>query len=151
MIKVGSKAPEFTLKDQDGNKVALGDFRGKKVVLYFYPKDDTPGCTTEACGFRDAYDDMLSKGAAVIGVSADSAESHGAFRKKYKLPFLLASDPDMKAINAYGVWGEKMSFGKKTTGILRTTFVIDEDGIVERVFEKVKPEDHAKEILESLG
>jgi peroxiredoxin Q/BCP len=150
MIKAGSMAPEFTLSDQNGNRVSLGDFRGKKVVLYFYPKDDTPGCTTEACGFRDIYDEMLAKGAAVIGVSADSAESHAAFGKKHRLPFLLVSDPNMKAINAYGVWGEKMSFGKKVTGIIRATFIIGGDGIVERVFERVKPENHAKEILDSL-
>ena len=119
-------------------------------MLYFYPKDDTPGCTTEACGLRDVYDDILAKGAVVIGVSADSVESHVGFKKKYNLPFYLVSDPDKKAIDAYGAFGEKESFGKKVMGIIRSTYIIDEKGNVAKVFPKVKPEIHAAEILAAL-
>ncbi len=150
MLAIGTKAPDFTLEDHAGNAVSLKGFVGKKVVLYFYPKDDTPGCTKEACGFRDVYGEITTKGAVVIGVSADSVESHEGFRNKYALPFILASDRDKKTIEAYGAWGEKVSFGKTVTGILRTTYVIDEKGYIAKVFENVKPDEHAKEILDAL-
>jgi peroxiredoxin Q/BCP len=150
MIKNGMKAPDFRLPDDSGRSISLADFLGKKVVLYFYPKDDTPGCTTEACAFRDAYDEILSRGAVVIGVSADSVDSHAGFKSKYRLPFHLLADQEKKAINAYGVWGEKTFMGKKTMGTLRTTFIIDEQGTVIGVFPDVSPKDHAREVLAAL-
>jgi peroxiredoxin Q/BCP len=150
MVKEGSKAPPFRLKDDNGNMVSLSDFTGKKVVLYFYPKDDTPGCTKEACSFRDAYDDILEKGAVVVGISADSEQSHGKFKKKYGLPFHLMSDPDKNVIKAYEAWGEKKMYGKTYDGIIRSTFIIDENGIILKVFPKVSPEEHAKEVMEYL-
>jgi peroxiredoxin Q/BCP len=149
-IQAGMKAPEFSLTDDAGRTVALKDFAGKKVVLYFYPKDDTPGCTTEACAFRDAYDEILAKGAVVIGVSADSVASHAGFKSKYRLPFFLLADPEKKAIQAYGVWGEKTFMGKKSMGILRTTFIIDERGTVAKVFPDVSPKEHAREVMAAL-
>ncbi len=150
MIQNGMKAPSFELADDSGRTVALKDFLGKKVVLYFYPKDDTPGCTAEACAFRDAYDDILAKGAVVIGISADSVASHAGFKAKYGLPFFLLADPEKSALRAYGAWGEKTFMGKKSMGTLRTTFIIDERGIVSRVFPDVNPKEHAPEVLAAL-
>ena len=150
MLKEGDQAPQFTLKDEQGQSVSLGDFAGKKVVVYFYPKDDTPGCTTEACGFRDIYDQILEKGAVVVGISADDEVSHEKFKTRYDLPFYLLADPDRKAIDAFGAWGEKSMYGKTYEGILRSTFVIDEDGTVIKVYPKVNPAEHAQEVLEVL-
>ena len=150
MLKEGDKAPAFTLTDENGAKVSLSDFKGKKVVVYFYPKDDTPGCTKEACSFRDSYDDILAKGAVVIGISQDSEASHGKFKNKYDLPFHLLSDPERAAITAFGAWGEKQMYGKSYEGILRSTFVIGEDGTVLKAWPKVKPEEHAAEVLSAL-
>lgn len=149
-MHIGDKAPAFSLQDSNGKSLSLSDFKGKKVVIYFYPKDDTPGCTKEACAFRDIYDEILARNAVVIGISADSIVSHESFRKKYELPFFLLSDPEKKAIRAYGAWGEKKMYGKTSEGIIRSTVVIDEQGAVLKIFPKVKPEDHAKEILETL-
>lgn len=150
MIEAGQKAPEFTLTDENGDSISLSQFRGKKVVVYFYPKDDTPGCTKEACGFRDNYDSILAKGAVVIGISADSEASHAKFKKKYDLPFYLASDPEKKAITAFGAWGEKKVYGKSYEGILRSTFVIDEEGKVLNAYPNVKAATHADEVLGDL-
>ena len=151
MLQVGTKAPEFTLPDKDGNLVSLKDFQGKKVVLYFYPKDNTAGCTKQACAFGVNYAAFQAKGAMVIGVSKDSAASHGRFAAKYDLPFLLLSDPELQAIQAYGVWHEKTMCGKTSMGVVRTTYVIDENGVIEWAKEKVKPDANAGEILEYLG
>jgi peroxiredoxin Q/BCP len=150
MIQEGQKAPDFTLKDEQGNDVSLSHFRGKKVVVYFYPKDDTPGCTKEACGFRDVYDRILEKEAVVVGISADSTTSHQKFKEKYDLPFYLLADPEKHAIQAFGAWGEKKRYGKAYEGIVRSTFVIDEEGTVAKAYPKVKPEQHAQEVLEVL-
>ena len=149
MIQQGMKAPDFTLQDKDGNQVSLSQFLGRKVILYFYPRDNTPGCTVQACGFRDAYDVLKGK-AVVIGVSKDEMDSHQKFAQKYQLPFLLLSDPQRQAIEAYGVWQEKKLYGKTSMGVARTTFLIDEAGVVEKVFQKVKPAENAREILEYL-
>lgn len=151
MVKPGSPAPPFTLPADDGATVSLKALRGKKVVLYFYPKDDTSGCTVEACEFRDSWKAVQRAGAVVLGVSPDSATSHGKFKKKYDLPFPLLADTDHAVAEAYGVWGEKSMYGRKYFGILRTTFVIDAKGIVGRVFEKVKPKGHAGEVLAALA
>ncbi len=150
MLQKGELAPSFTLDDADGKPVSLSDFLGRKVVVYFYPKDDTPGCTTEACGFRDAYDDFLQAGAAVVGISPDTSQSHGRFRSKYNLPFALLSDPDHKVAEAYGAWGEKTSYGKTTVGILRSTYVLDETGTVLAAFPRVSPDGHANAVLAVL-
>ena len=150
MLNEGDKAPQFTLTDETGAKVSLSDFNGKKVVVYFYPKDDTPGCTKEACSFRDNYDAILAKGAVVIGISADSEASHGTFKSKYDLPFYLLADPEKQAIEGFGAWGEKKMYGKTYEGIMRSTFVIDEEGTIIKAWPKVKPEDHALEALEVL-
>jgi peroxiredoxin Q/BCP len=150
MITEGKKAPAFSLKDDKGNIIKLPDFKGKKVVLYFYPKDNTPGCTKEACSFRDAYDAILAKGAVVLGVSPDSGTSHWRFRERQGLPFYLLCDEDHKTAEAYGVWGEKTLYGRKYFGIFRTTFIIDGNGVVEKVFPKVKPENHGAEIVAAL-
>ncbi len=147
-LNVGDKAPVFTGKDQDGKIVSLTDFKGKKLVLYFYPKDDTPGCTAEACNLRDNYSELLKKGYAIVGVSADNEKSHQKFISKFNLPFPLISDEDKKVINAYGVWGDKSMYGKVYQGIIRKTFVISEDGIIEKVIEKVQTNDHTKQIFE---
>jgi peroxiredoxin Q/BCP len=147
MITEGTKAPDFTLSDADGRTWSLADFAGKKLVLYFYPKDDTPGCTKEACGFRDQYSVFAEKGMAVVGVSPDSAASHAKFRGKYSLPFVLLSDPEKKVLNAYGAFGEKTMYGKKVMGVIRSTFLIDETGKVVKVYPKVSPEGHAEQIL----
>ena len=151
MLEVGSFAPDFTLFDKDGNEVSLSDFRGQRVVLYFYPKDNTPGCTRQACAFAGAYNGFKEKNIAVIGVSRDSVASHAKFAEKYNLPFTILSDPELLAIKAYGVWQEKKLYGKVSFGVVRTTFIIDADGKIERVMEKVKPDTNAAEILEELG
>lgn len=150
MLKVGDKAIEFKAKSAEGKEISLSDFKGKKVVLYFYPKDNTPGCTTEACGFRDVYDYILEAGAVVIGVSPDNEASHVKFRDKFGLPFYLLSDEDHKIAEMYGAWGEKKSYGKTYMGIIRSTFIINEDMVIQKVFPKVSPEGHAEEILDLL-
>jgi len=150
MLHENDIAPDFSLRSDKGETVSLSSFRGKRVVVYFYPKDDTPGCTKEACSFRDAYDLFLEKGAVVIGISPDAPTSHERFRAKYGLPFYLLSDPDHAVAEEYGAWGEKTSFGKKREGILRSTFVVGEDGRILKAFPKVSPEGHAQEVLEHL-
>jgi len=150
MLKVNDKAIEFTLSDDKGENISLSDFKGKKVVVYFYPKDDTPGCTKEACSFRDIYDDILEAGAVVIGISPDSGASHDKFRNKFTLPFYLLSDPEHKTAEAYGAWGEKKLYGKTSMGIIRSTFIINEEGIVIKAFPKVSPEGHGEEVLKYL-
>ena len=150
MLEAGVKAPAFTLPDQDGNPVSLSDFLGKKVILYFYPKDNTPGCTRQACAFAGAYSQFEALGAVVIGVSKDSAASHQKFAEKYELPFILLSDPELQAIQAYGVWQEKKLYGKVSMGVVRTTFIIDENGVIEKVMPKVKPDTNAADILAYL-
>jgi peroxiredoxin Q/BCP len=150
-LKAGDKAPDFQGKDQNGNLIKQSDFSGKKMILYFYPKDNTPGCTSEACDFRDNYEMWLSKGYAVIGVSADSEASHKKFAEKHELPFPLIADEDKTIIQAYGVWGEKNLYGKKSMGIKRTTFVIDENGIITNVFKQVKSKTHTNQILEKIN
>jgi peroxiredoxin Q/BCP len=150
-LKVGQKAPDFTVMNDNGEKVKLSDFKGKKVVLYFYPKDDTPGCTKEACAFRDGISEMKKKGAVVLGVSADSVESHKKFKSKFDLNFPLLADTDKKIIEGYGVWKEKSMYGKKYMGIERTTFVIDEQGKISHIFPKVKVDQHYDEVLKALA
>ena len=150
MLKIGMKAPNFTLKDKNGNDVSLSDFLGKKVVLYFYPKDNTPGCTRQACAFAGAYKQFEAKGVEVIGISKDSIASHVKFAEKYDLPFVLLSDPDRIAIEAYGVWQEKKMCGKVSMGVVRTTFIIDEDGNIEKIMPKVKPDTNAADILAEI-
>ena len=150
MLETGTKAPDFTLNDKDGNAVSLSDFMGKKVVLYFYPKDNTPGCTRQACAFAAAYEDFKTLDAVVIGVSKDSEASHRKVAEKYGLPFILLSDPERKAIQAYGVWQEKKNYGKVSMGVVRSTFIIDEKGLIEKVMPKVKPDTNAAEILAYL-
>ena len=150
MLEVGTKAPEFTLPDKDGNPVSLTDFAGKKVVLYFYPKDNTPGCIRQACAFAGAYEEFKKINVVVIGVSKDSAASHQKFAEKHGLPFILLSDPELTAIQAYGVWQEKKLYGKVSMGVVRSTFIIDENGMIERVMPKVKPDTNAAEILAYL-
>lgn len=145
--KEGMPAPLFEGNDQDGKLIRLSDFLGKKVVLYFYPKDNTPGCTAEACSLRDGYTELTGKGYAVIGVSPDSEKSHRGFTDKYKLPFPLLSDPDRKIMSAYGAYGEKVMYGKKVTGVIRTTFIIDEKGIIAKVIRKVDTKDHTSQIF----
>lgn len=150
MLEAGMKAPEFTLPDKDGNLVSLSDFAGKKVVLYFYPRDNTPGCTRQACAFAGAYEAFREIDAVVIGVSKDSVASHQKFAEKHGLPFILLSDPELTAIQAYGVWQEKKLYGKVSMGVVRTTFVIDESGVIEKVMSKVKPDTNAPEVLAYL-
>ena len=151
MLEVGMKAPAFTLPDKDGNLVSLSDFAGKRVVLYFYPRDNTPGCTRQACAFAGAYEQFAQMGAVVIGVSKDSTASHQKFAEKHGLPFILLSDPELAAIQAYGVWQEKKNYGKVSMGVVRSTFVIDGAGNIEKVMPKVKPDTNAQEILDYLG
>lgn len=148
---LGQKAPDFTLQDQHGKEVRLSDFLGKKVVLYFYPKDNTPGCTKQACAFAAAYEDFRRQDIAVIGISKDSVASHVKFAEKYNLPFVLLSDPERKAIEPYGVWQEKKMCGKVSMGVVRTTFIIDENGIITHVMPKVKPDTNAEEVLALLN
>ena len=151
MLETGMIAPDFTLSDKDGNAVSLSDFRGKKVVLYFYPKDNTPGCTRQACAFAASYDAFRENNIAVIGISRDSVASHVKFAEKYSLPFILLSDPDRIAIEAYGVWQEKKMAGKIGMGVVRSTYLIDENGVIEAVMPKVKPDTNAAEILAMLN
>ena len=150
MLQIGTKAPNFTLFDKDGNDVSLSDFLGKRVVLYFYPKDNTPGCTRQACAFAGAYKEFEARGVVVIGISRDSVTSHQKFAEKYDLPFILLSDPDRIAIEAYGVWQEKKNYGKVSMGIVRSTYLIDAEGNIEAVMPKVKPDTNAAEILAML-
>ncbi|WP_138483134.1 thioredoxin-dependent thiol peroxidase [Dyadobacter bucti] len=146
-LQVGDSAPVFSAKDQEVKQVKLSDFKGEKVILYFYPKDDTPGCTAQACNLRDNYDTLLSRGYKVLGVSVDDEKSHVKFIKKYNLPFPLLADTDHAIVEAYGVWGEKKMFGKEYMGIIRTTFVIDENGVIEEIIQKVDTENHTDQIL----
>ncbi len=150
-LQKGAKAPDFTGVDQDGKTLSLADFKGKKLILYFYPKDNTPGCTNEACNFRDHYDFWLSKGYAVVGVSPDSVASHQKFKAKYNLPFPLLSDPEKKIIKAYGAWGPKKLYGREYEGLIRSTFIIDEEGNIEEVFGKVKTKEHTEQIVKKLN
>jgi peroxiredoxin Q/BCP len=151
LIQEGKPAPAFALSSASGEKVQLVDFRGRPVVLYFYPKDDTPGCTKEACAFRDAERRLSTSGAAVLGVSPDSREAHQRFQDKYKLNFTLLSDPDKSVATKYGAWGEKVMYGKKVTGMIRSTFVIDGQGVVRKVFPRVRVDGHADKVLEALA
>ena len=150
MLNEGDRAPDINLSDESGNLVTLDDFKGKKKVVYFYPKDDTPGCTKEACSFRDEYDAILEKGAVVIGISADSEGSHEKFKNKYGLPFYLLSDPEKIVIKGFGAWGEKKAYGKTREGIMRYTFILDENNTIIKAFPKVKPDEHGKEVLALL-
>ena len=150
MLEVGMKAPNFTLSDKDGNTVSLSDFAGKTVVLYFYPRDNTPGCTRQACAFAGAYEEFKALDVVVIGISKDSVASHVKFAEKYNLPFILLSDPERQAIEGFGVWQEKKNYGKVSMGVVRSTFVIDGNGVIEKVMPKVKPDTNAAEILEYL-
>ena len=150
MIQEGMQAPAFTLADKDGNTVSLSEFLAKKVVLYFYPKDNTPGCTRQACAFAAAYGEFAEKNAVVVGISKDSVSSHLKFAEKYHLPFVLLSDPDLQAIRAYGVWQEKKLYGKTSMGVVRTTFLIDEQGKILKIMPKVKPDTNAADVLKLL-
>jgi thioredoxin-dependent peroxiredoxin len=149
-LKTGDKAPEFQGTDQNGNLIKLSDFQGRKIILYFYPKDNTPGCTAEACDFRDNYQMWLSKNYAVVGVSADSVISHKKFAEKHDLPFPLIADENKEILNKYGTWGEKNLYGKKSMGIKRTTFIIDEKGIITQIFKQVKSKEHTNQILNKI-
>ncbi len=149
-LAVGAKAPAFSLKDTTGATVKLSDFKGQKIVLYFYPKDDTPGCTKEACGFRDEFAQLKKRGAVVLGVSADNQKAHQKFTEKYSLPFTLLSDPEHEMIEKYGAWVEKSMYGRKYMGIARITYIIDEAGKIAHVFGKVKPDTHAQEVISAL-
>lgn len=151
MINEGDIAPDFTAKNQNGDDVKLSDYKGKRVVLYFYPKDDTPGCTKQACSLRDSFDVFEEKGIKIFGVSTDDEKSHQKFISKYSLPFELLADTDKILVNDYGVWGEKNNYGKKYMGINRTTFLIDEAGKIAKIFKKVKVDEHAGEVLEAFG
>ena len=150
MLKIGDKAPNFTLENKDGQRVSLNDFLGKRVVLYFYPKDNTPGCTKQACAFAGLYSEFEKRGVVVIGISKDSVASHIKFAEKYNLPFILLADPERQSIEAYGVWQEKKMCGKVSMGVVRTTFIIDEQGNIAKIMEKVKPDTNAMEILAEL-
>ena len=151
MLETGTKAPDFSLPDQNGNTVRLSDFQGKKVVLYFYSKDNTPGCTRQACAFAASYEQFKTQNVIVIGISKDSVASHLKFSQKHDLPFILLSDPELQAIQAYGVWQEKKLYGKVSMGVVRTTYIINEQGIIEKVMPKVKPDTNAAEILTFLA
>ena len=150
MLEVGTKAIDFTLPDELSNPVTLSSFRGKKVVLYFYPKDNTPGCTKQACGFGELYPSFVEHGVEIIGISKDSVASHKRFKDKYQLPFTLLSDPELEAIKAYDVWKEKNMYGKKVMGVVRTTYLIDEDGMIVKAFEKVKAADNPQNMLKEV-
>lgn len=151
MLETGTKAPAFSLPDQNGNVHTLEEYRGKKVILYFYPKDSTPGCTKQACGFAERYPQFLEKGAVVLGVSKDSVKSHKNFETKYELPFTLLSDPELQAIQAYDVWKEKKNYGKVSMGVVRTTYLIDEEGVIIRAMDKVKAADNPQQMLDELA
>lgn len=151
MLEVGTKAPDFTLLDKDGKTVGLADFAGKRVVLYFYPRDNTPGCTRQACAFAQNFEDFRRQDIVVIGISKDSVASHLKFAQKYDLPFILLSDPELQAIQAYGVWQEKKLYGKVSMGVVRSTYIIDPQGLIEKVMPKVKPDTNAAEILAYLA
>ncbi len=151
MLTAGMQAPDFSLPDKDGKFISLSDFRGKKVVVYFYPRDNTPGCTRQACAFRDAYEGFRREDVVVIGISKDSQASHQRFAEKHQLPFILLSDPELQAIQAFGVWQEKKLYGKVSHGVVRSTFVIDEEGKIIKVFPKAKPDTNATEILDFLS
>ena len=150
LLEAGAKAPGFTLPDREGNSVSLADFAGKKVVLYFYPRDNTPGCTRQACAFAGAFEEFKRLDAVVIGISKDSTASHKKFAEKYGLPFILLSDPELAAIQAYGVWQEKKLYGKVSMGVVRSTFIVDEHGVIEKVMPRVKPDTNAGEVLAYL-
>jgi peroxiredoxin Q/BCP len=147
VLEVGQKAPEFSLVDNEGQAHRLSDYQGQTIVVYFYPKDDTPGCTKEACSFRDSYEDYRKAGVEIIGISPDSEKSHSKFKKKHDLPFVLLSDPEHQVCEAFGVWGLKKMYGREYEGVFRTTFIIGPDGTIKRVFENVKPSDHSEEVL----
>ena len=151
MLEVGTKAPDFTLLDKDGKTVSLADFAGKRVVLYFYPRDNTPGCTRQACAFAQNFEDFRRQDIVVIGISKDSVASHLKFAQKYDLPFILLSDPELQAIQAYGAWQEKKLYGKVSMGVVRSTYIIDPQGLIEKVMPKVKPDTNAAEILAYLA
>ena len=151
MLLEGTKAPAFTLPDQNGDPVSLSDFAGKKVVLYFYPRDNTPGCTRQACAFAETWEEFEKQNVVVIGISKDSAASHQKFAQKYQLPFILLADPQLQAIQAYGVWQEKKLYGKVSMGVVRSTYLIDEKGMIEKAMPKVKPDTNAAEILSYLS
>lgn len=150
MLEIGTLAPDFTLQDKEGNEVTLSQFRGKKVVLYFYPKDNTPGCTKQACAFAEHYPSFEEKNAVVIGISKDNTSSHARFAEKYNLPFILLADPELVAIQAYDVWKEKKLYGKVSMGVVRTTYVINEEGVIVSAEEKVKPDTNATDVLAYL-
>ncbi len=150
MLEIGTKAPAFTLPDQDGKMHSLEEYRGQKVILYFYPKDNTAGCTKQACGFADRYPQIREKGAVVLGISKDSVKSHKSFEEKYSLPFTILADPELTAIQAYDVWKEKKNYGKTYMGIVRTTYLIDEEGIIIRAMDKVKAAENPQQMLEAL-
>ena len=151
MLEIGTKAPDFTLPDQNGNMHSLSEYRGKKVILYFYPKDNTPGCTKQACGFAERFPQFTEKGAVVLGISKDSVASHKKFEEKYGLPFTLLADPELVAIQAYDVWQEKKNYGKTYMGVVRTTYLIDEEGKIAKAFDKVKAADNPEQMLGELG
>lgn len=151
MLEIGTKAPDFTLPDQNGNMHSLSEYRGKKVILYFYPKDNTAGCTKQACGFAERYPQFTEKGAVVLGVSKDSVASHKKFEEKYGLPFTLLADPGLAAIQAYDVWQEKKNYGKTYMGVVRSTYLIDENGKIVKAFDKVKAADNPEQMLGELG
>ena len=151
MLEIGTQAPDFTLPDQNGNMHSLSEYRGKKVILYFYPKDNTPGCTKQACGFAERYPQFTEKGAVVLGISKDSVASHKKFEEKYGLPFTLLADPELVAIQAYDVWQEKKNYGKTYMGVVRSTYLIDENGKIVKAFEKVKAADNPEQMLGELG
>lgn len=150
MLEIGKKAPDFTLLNQDNESMSLSDFKGKKVILYFYPRDNTPGCTKQACGFGELYPSFAEHGVEIIGISKDSVASHKRFKDKYQLPFVLLSDPELEAIKAYDVWKEKNMYGKKVMGVVRTTYLIDEDGMIVKAFEKVKAADNPQNMLKEV-
>ena len=150
MLETGIKAPDFTLLNDEGKEVSLSDFRGQKIILYFYPKDNTPGCSAQACGFGTLYPQFKEKDAVILGVSKDSVASHKKFKEKYELPFTLLSDPKLEVINMYDVYKEKMMYGKKVMGVVRTTYLINEDGMIEKAFDKVKAKDNPSQMLELL-
>ena len=151
MLEIGTKAPDFTLLDQNGENVSLNDFRGKKVILYFYPKDSTPGCTKQACAFSELNPHFIEANAQIIGISKDSVASHKRFEQKYQLPFILLSDSELEVIKSYDVWKEKNMYGKKVMGVVRSTYLINEDGVIEKTFEKVKEADNPKQMLDELN